>query len=111
MSAQAEQVSLWSAFGARVALTFPFRVDVIVRACERANHPGQAEMGVELHVPDRDTREPITVLTRRPCAPWTDDSAAIEMLFDLLEVALRHETNESVRLDGMLVRDTHVVLG
>lgn len=29
------------------------------------------------------------------------------MLFDLLEVALRHETYESVRLDGKLVNELH----
>ena len=48
-----------------------------------------------LHVLDRETREPITVHTRRPCAPWSTDEAAIEMLFDLLAIALRHETHEA----------------
>lgn len=102
MSDADEQVALWSAFAARVKLTFPFRIDVIVRP-----HDDRASMGVELHVPERDTREPITVLTRRPCAPWTNDEDAIEMLFDLLEVALRHEAHESVRLDGKFARELH----
>lgn len=107
------EVALWSAFAARIELRFPFRVDVIVAECEHGRHsckmPGcdRARMSVRLHVLDRDTREPITVDSGRPCAPWTDDKAATEMLFDLIEVALRHETYESVRLDGKLVNELH----
>lgn len=99
------EIALWSAFAARVKLTLPFRVDVLVRPSDRKND--RVMMGVEMHVPERDTREPITVLTQRHCAAWTSDEAAIEMLFDLLDVALRHEVHESVRLDGALVRELH----
>lgn len=102
---QADELAVWSAFAARVALTFPFRVDGLIRPCER--HADRVEMGVELHVLDRDTRESITVVSRRPCASWTTDKDATDMLFDLLEVALRHETYESVRLDGKLVNELH----
>ena len=109
MSALDEQVALWSAFSARVELRFPFRIDVQVAPCSRETHPDQAEMGVELHVLDRDTREPITVKSRRPCAPWSDDDVALDMLFDLIGVALTHETYESVRLDGQLARGLHGV--
>jgi hypothetical protein len=108
VSDAAEQLALWSAFAARVTLTFPFRIDVLVRPCSRETHRDRVEMGVELHVLERDTREPITVLTRRPCAPWTNDQDALEMLFDLIDVALRHEAHESVRLDGKLAREMHV---
>lgn len=106
---QAEQVALWSAFAERVELRFPFRVDVIVEPCDRYGdkRDNRAQIRVRLHVLERDTREPITVDSRRPCAPWTSDEAATEMLFDLLEVALRHETYESVRLDGKLVNEMH----
>lgn len=102
---QAEQIALWSAFAKRVELRFPFRVDVIIEATER--HSDRAQMRVRLHVRERDTREPITVDSRRPCALWTTDEAATDMLFDLLEVALRHETYESVWLDGKLVNEMH----
>lgn len=108
-----EQVALWSAFVARVELRFPFRIDVIAEPCDRYSddrNDGRAQLRVRLHVLDRDTREPITVDSRRPCAPWTDDKAAADMLFDLLEVALRHETYESVRLDGVLVNEVHARL-
>jgi hypothetical protein len=107
-----EQVALWSAFAARIELRFPFRVDVLVAECEHGRHscsPGcdRARMSVRLHVLDRDTREPITVLTRRPCAPWTSDEDAVSMLLDLLEIALKHETLESVWIDGRLTLDLH----
>lgn len=107
-----EQVALWSAFAARIELRFPFRVDVLVAECEHGRHScaadcDRARMSVRLHVLDRDTREPITVDSGRPCAPWTNDEAATDMLFDLLDVALRHETYESVRLDGKLVNEMH----
>jgi hypothetical protein len=95
VSDAAEQVRLWSAFAARVRLTFPFP-----RGSDRA------EVGVELHVLERDTREPITVHTRRP-APWTNDEDAIELVFDLLDVAMRHEIYESVWLDRALARELH----
>jgi hypothetical protein len=112
VSVQDEQVALWSAFAARVRLTFPFRVDVLVRPyAGGGHHPDQAEVGVELHVLDRDTREPITVYTRRPAAPWTSDEDALDMIFDLLDTALRHETYESVRLDDKLARELHTWKG
>ena len=112
-AARPDQVVLWSAFAARVELRFPFRVDVIIAECPHQRHScepscDRAHMRVRLHVLDRDTRAPITVDSGRPCAPWTDDKAATEMLLDLLEVALRHETYESVRLDGRLVHEMHV---
>lgn len=98
------ELELWQAFAARVALTFPFRVDVTVRMRPDSD---RVEVGVELHVLERDTREPITVHTRRPVGTWTSDEDGIDLVFDLLEVALRHETYESVRLDGRLVRELH----
>lgn len=106
------QVSLWSAFAARIELRFPFRVEVLVEECQHQRHScapqcDRARMAVRLHVLDRDTREPITVDSGRPCPPWTDDKAATEMLFDLLEVALRHEAYEAVRLDGNIANDPH----
>jgi hypothetical protein len=99
------ELALWQAFAKRIKLTLPFRVDVIVRPSDSKDD--RVKMGVELHVPERDTREPITVLTQRHCAPWTNDEDAVEMLFDLLDIALRHEAHESVRLDGVLVRELH----
>lgn len=105
MTPQDQQVALWQGFVARVTLTFPFEVELIVRPCRDDNV--RAEMAVALHVLERDSREPITVSTRRPCAPWTDDRAAEEMVFDLLEIALRHEIHESVRIDGKLAREMH----
>lgn len=108
MAGIADQLALWQAFAARVTLTFPFRVDVLVSLdCQPPPHGDRIRLGVELHVLDRETREPITTLTRRHCGAWTDDAAAVELLFDLLEIALRHETHESVRLDGALVRELH----
>jgi hypothetical protein len=98
-----EEFALWATFAQRVSLTFPFQVDVLVSESDR----DRVKMGVQLHVLDRDTREPITVLTQRHCAAWTNDADAIEMLRDLLEIALKHETNESLRLDGKLVNDVH----
>jgi len=107
------QVDLWSAFAARVDLRFPFLVNVVITECQHQRHScdpscDRARMVIRLHVLERDTREPITVDSGRPCAPWTNDQAAMEMLFDLLEVALRHETYESVRIDGKLVNEMHV---
>ncbi len=103
------ELALWQAFAARVTLTFPFRVDVTV-----VQDGDRVQMGVELHVLDRETREPITVHTRRyvagPVIGWTNDEDAIAIIFELLEIALRHEMNESVRLGGELVRDTHKAL-
>lgn len=105
----AEEVALWQAFAARIELRYPFLVDLIIEPCDRYgdDRDSRAQMRVRLHVLERDTREPITVDSRRPCAPWTTDQAALEMLFDLLEVALRHETYESVRIDGRIALDTH----
>jgi hypothetical protein len=59
---------------------------------------------------ERDTRDPITVHTRRP-APWTNEEEAVDLIFDLLDTALRHETHESVRVDGKLVRELHTWKG
>ncbi len=95
----------WKAFAARVTLTFPFRIDVTVQLDTR--HGNRVQVGVELHVLERDTREPITVHTRRPVGAFVSDEEGIDFIFDLLEIALRHETYESVRLDGKLVRELH----
>lgn len=97
----------WQAFAARVSLTFAFRIDITVVIDVSPGHIDRVQVGVELHVPDRDTREPITVHTRRHVGAFTTDNDGTELIFDLLEIALRHEMNESVRLDGQLVRDTH----
>ncbi len=102
MRAVDENLAAWHAFAARISLTFAFRIDVTV-----ALDGNRVQVGVELHVPERDSREPITVHTRRHVGPFTTDEDGTELIFDLLEVALRHEMNESVRLDGRLVRDTH----
>lgn len=109
---QADEIGLWSAFAARIELRFPFRVDVIIEAADEGRtstqkDPGRAQMRIRLHVLERDTREPITVDSRRPCHRWSTDEAATDLLFDLLDVALRHETYESVRLDGRLVNEMH----
>jgi hypothetical protein len=100
----------WKAFAARVTLTFPFRVDVLVKQDETPRE-WRTLVGVEVHVPDRDTREPITVLTRRHVGPFVSDEEGIDLIFELLEIALRHEMSESVRLDGKLVRDQHARVG
>jgi hypothetical protein len=97
----------WQTFAARVSLTFAFRIDITVRIDVQSGHRDRVQVGVELHVPERDTREPITVHTRRHVGAFTTDEDGTELIFDLLEIALRHEMNESVRLDGRLVRDTH----
>lgn len=103
-----DQLALWSAFAARVTLTFSFRVDILVSIDRRPPpHGDRVQMGIELHVPERDTREPITVRTRRHCGEWTSDDLAIELLVDLLRIALHHEIYESVRLDGVLARELH----
>jgi hypothetical protein len=108
MTTQAEQVDLWTLFASRVQLNFPFQIDLIVRPHKSGSETDtRAELGVNLHVLDRETHEPITVHTRRPCAAWSTDEAAIEMLFDLLGVALRHEIHEAVKIDGKLVCDLH----
>lgn len=101
-------LAAWRAFAARVTLTFPFRVDVLVEIDSRPPpHGDRVSVGVELHVLDRDTREPITVRTRSHVGPLLSDDAGIGFIFDLLATALRHETYESVRLDGNLQRDQH----
>lgn len=101
-------LAAWTAFAARVTLTYPFRVDVTVQLDSRPlPHGDRVQVGVELHVPERDTREIITVHTRQHVGPWVNDEDGVKLLFDLLRIALQHETNESVRLDGKLVRDTH----
>lgn len=100
-----EQLAAWKAFAARVTLSFPFRVDVLLEIDRPQSDCIQ--MGVELHVLERDTREPITVRSRQHCGSWTDEERALDLLFDLLKTALTHEMNESVRLDGKLVRDQH----
>jgi len=102
-----DDIARWQAFASRVTLTFPFRVDVVVSQRASRVGPDRTHMRVVLHVLERDTREPITVDSGRPCATWTSDGDAVEMLFDLLDVALRHEAHESVRLDGALVRELH----
>lgn len=101
-----EDLAAWQAFAARVTLSLPFRVDVLVKQDE-APREWRTLVGVELHVPDRDSREPITVLTRRHVGPFVSDEEGINLIFELLEIALRHETSEAMRLDGRLVRDQH----
>ncbi len=104
-----DDLALWQAFAARVKLTFPFRIDVLISLDRRPPpHGDRVQMGVELHVLERDTREPITVLTRQHVGDWTTDEDAIEVLFELLAIGLRHETDESVRVDGKLAREMHV---
>lgn len=107
-----DDFALWSAFAERVTLSFPFRVDVVVSEADADRTSTQsgarlAQMAVVLHVLDRDTREPITVRTRRPVGEWKSDEEAVDVLFELLGIALTHETHESVRLDGKLVREVH----
>lgn len=103
-----EEFALWSAFVARVQINLPFRVGITLAKDEDGE---RVRMGVELHVLDRDTREPIKVHTRQhvagPAIGWTNDEDAIGVVFGLLDIALKHEINEAVRLDGKLVRDTH----
>lgn len=106
MTDDVTDLAAWQSFAARVALTFAFRIDITVRIDSQPKG-GRVQVGVELHVPERDTREPITVHTRRHVGAFTTDEDGTELIFDLLEIALRHEMNESVRLDGQLVRDTH----
>lgn len=105
---QADELDAWRAFIDRVRITLAFQVDLVVEPAPE-NHPNQAQLSVVLHVPERDTREIITVRTRRPCPRWTSDAAGIEMVFDLLDTALRHEMHESVRLDGKIVVDPHAM--
>lgn len=110
---QTEQLLKWGAFGRRVYVNLPFKVVVFVRPDPR--HDERAETGVTLHVPDRDADHVappgspglITVDTHRPCGLWTNDDDALEMLFDLLSIALTHETRESVYLDSKRIRDPH----
>ncbi len=104
----AKQLADWQAFAARVTLTFPFRIDILVAIdCRPPPHGDRVQVGVDLHVPDRDTRAPITVLTRRHPGPFISDVLGVDLIFSLLEIALRHEMYESVRLDGALVRELH----
>lgn len=108
MSDAAADLAVWTTFASRVTLTFPFRVDVTVGIDSRPPpHDDRVQIGVELHVLDRDTREPIKVHTRRHVGAFTSDEDGIELIFELLEIALRHETYESVRLDGTLARQLH----
>lgn len=106
VSKQEEQIARWSEFTARVKLTFPFRVDILVRPGD-GHHADQASVGVELHVLERNSREPITVYTRQHVGDFTNDSDALDVLFELIGTALVHETHESVWLDGKLARELH----
>lgn len=102
------ELDRWRAFAARATLTFPFRVDVTVQIDSRPPpHGDRVQVGVELHVFDRDTRTPITVHTRRHPGPWVSDEKGVDLIFDLLEIALRHEAHESVWLDGKIARELH----
>jgi len=103
-------MALWQAFADRVKLTFPFKVDLIIEPADNnrtSTKDGDAQMRVQLHVLERSTREPIQVSTRRPTGPWMGDAPAEELLFDLLDTALRHELYESVWIDGKLSRELH----
>lgn len=106
-----DDMALWQAFAARVKLTFPFQVDLIIEPAENNRtstaNGNSAQMRVQLHVLERSTRQPIQVSTRRPCGPWMGDAPAEELLFDLLDTALRHELYESVWIDGKLSRELH----
>lgn len=98
----------WQLFAKRVTFTFPFQVDVIISMDSKPPpHGDRVLVGVQLHVLDRDTRQPITVLTSRH-ALWTNEEEAVELMFDLLDIALKHEAHESVRIDGKLARPVHV---
>ena len=106
------ELALWTAFVARVKLTFPFRVDVMIEPCDAdrtsvITGDRRFQMAVELHVLERSTREPITVKTRQPFGKWISDKDAEELLFDLLDIAFRHEIYESVWIDGKLRRELH----
>ena len=103
----------WVDFCSRVKLTFPFRVDVFIEPADSnrtstQNGDRRVQMAVELHVLERSTREPIKVKTRRPCGPFNYEEAE-ELLFDLLDIAFKHEIYESVWIDGKLSRELHKV--
>lgn len=107
-----DDMALWQAFAARVKLTFPFQVDIVIEPAHQDRHsteydPERVQMVAVLHVFERSTREPITVKTRRPCGPWMGDAPAEELLFDILDTALRHELYESVWIDDKLSRELH----
>lgn len=96
----------WSAFAKRVSLAFPFPIAVLVEPHEDGE---RAIVAVELTVPERDTRESITVKTRQACI-WSGEKDAIELLLHVVDVALRHEVHEALLLDGKRIMDPHRTL-
>ncbi len=101
------QVLIWREFAKRIELRFPFPIDLEVAIDRESRNQPRVMLAVVLHVLERDTREPITVRTRRPCDPWNGTADAVELVRDLLKTGLHHEIDESVRLDGHLERDVH----
>lgn len=108
----AAEVERWEAFAKRVSFHFPFPVELHVDACS-PRLGSCCLLRVELHVLDRETREPIRVSTRRHAPLWSSDyggeANATRLVFDLVTVALIHEMRESIRVDGKLVDDPHAV--
>jgi len=106
------QEVLWKDFCKRVKLTFPFRVEVFMEPADAGrtsteNGSRRWQMAVELFVLERTTREPITVKTRQPIGDWLNDEDAEQTLFELLEIAFKHEIYESVWINGKLARELH----
>jgi len=78
-------------------------------AFDVAEVEGREVVSVELTVRCHETGEMITVKTSRPVQPLlmlTDDEAA-DIVRDLVRIALMHEIDEAITINGKRVFDPH----
>lgn len=70
---------------------------------------GREIVSVELTVRCHDTGEMIKVRTRRPVMPLAlmTDTEAAEVLRDLVRIALLHEIDEAITINGQRVFNPH----
>lgn len=94
----------WRRYIESVSVPIGIPVEIIVREDD-----GREYLRVELTVRDHDTGETIKVGTHRPVQPldMLTNAEAAEVIRDLVRVALCHEIDEAITIDGERVFNPH----
>lgn len=93
----------------RYLLAVEVRLPGIPVALGVVEEEGREIVSVELTVPCHRTGETIKVRTRRPVMPLAmmTDAEAENVVRDLVRIAIFHEVDEAIVIDGQRVFDPH----
>lgn len=88
------------------SVTIPMGIPVKLHVDDR---DGLVFLRVELTVRDHETGETIQVSTRRPVQPLgiLTDAEAANVVRDLVRIAVLHEVDEAITIDGERVFNPH----